>query len=290
MPENTVGNGGMRFSRAVLPEVETRISVQVAPGSVCDLYHPSAPDHRFQLDADDRGIVRFHAKARADAGPVELNLACKRPGQSDEMYTVSLTADGRLARLPEEDEPPLGERRAPLEGDPMLPSNEELLAGGYPRRPNPDKEPARYARWLDIVLRPYTVVPIRRVAHPRVSFSRPDLPPNLAGPTLPLPPPSFVRGMFNASSSTWSGVECTKPFGQFGTSKLSGMFPGSLHHLTYRFTRRLRSGSASITAGPICTRQARIPNASFGPAGFSQIIGCGLSYYHSRRGPSRAFR
>jgi hypothetical protein len=52
-----------RVGRRVPPEQATLVTVQVKPRSICYLYHPKAPERRIQIDADNRGVLRFHAKA-----------------------------------------------------------------------------------------------------------------------------------------------------------------------------------------------------------------------------------
>ena len=61
MPENS--SRVMRLERTVFPGVETLLSIQMLPKSVCPLYHLEVPDQRFQVDADDHGIVHFRARA-----------------------------------------------------------------------------------------------------------------------------------------------------------------------------------------------------------------------------------
>ncbi|MGO9235077.1 MAG: hypothetical protein ACLP4V_13785 [Methylocella sp.] len=111
-----------------------------------------------------------------------------------------------------------GTLRPPLDGDRLALSNQELVARGYPPRPDPDKAPSHYARWLRQVSRPVTRVDPRKVPHPGVTFARSQQTrqssPQLRSPTLPLPPP-LVRPLFNSNWNTWSGAHLTNPDAQF---------------------------------------------------------------------------
>lgn len=53
---------------------------------------------------------------------------------------------------------PAGYTRPPLAGDPMSYSQEELMRGDYPRRPDPVSHPPAYAHWLEQVSRPATIL------------------------------------------------------------------------------------------------------------------------------------
>src|SRR5277367_968515 len=56
----------------VFPETETLLTIQTDPHAVCHLRHASRSEEGLQLDADERGIVRFHARAAKGAKPIEL--------------------------------------------------------------------------------------------------------------------------------------------------------------------------------------------------------------------------
>jgi hypothetical protein len=203
----------------ILPETETLISIQTTPGAVCSLSHPQIKGQSLQLDADDDGIVRFHAKAAAGAKPIELHLESKGGGGSKIRHTIELRSGPRApgaetikaAATPARKK---GKVRPALQGDPLALPNRELVKKGYPPRPNPVKNPARYARWLRIVSEPFTIVSDRTVPHPGVSFGHPQPRAVLQSPTLPLPPP-MLGTMFNSNSSIWSGAYLTNPSAQF---------------------------------------------------------------------------
>ncbi len=233
-----------RSHHTVLPEVETLLSIQTYPKAVCFLYHDELKDRRMQLDADDNGVVRFHAKAHKDWQPIEVHLEYTGEHGIPARHTVALRGDtehGAPLSPNEVHAPLVGGLRPPLEGDPLVLSNQELVARGYPPRPDPKHSPARYARWHRIVSRPYTAVNPRLVPHPEVSFSHaypvrqrksptlPLSPPHtglrLGSPTLPLPPP-LVRPMFNSNSGIWSGASLTNPTKEFCAIQADWTVPG----------------------------------------------------------------
>lgn len=226
-----------RVERALLPEVETLVTVQAAPNAVCFLGHEQAAGQRLQLDADEQGLVRFHARPPKNGQAIELELECAAEDGATTHHKIALRADVRGASAPAPAPSAHGTLRPALAGDPMALSNRELLAHGYPPRPDPASSPARYARWHRRVSRPFTQVSPTKIVHPGVTFSRPQprlhtqaqmrpaLPPQLFSPTLPLPPP-FARPMFNANWNTWSGAYLTRPASQFFWIEADWSVPG----------------------------------------------------------------
>ena len=248
MPTESKHNKATRSEHRVLPEMETMVSVQTIPRAVCFLYHDQAKDQRMQLDADEEGIVRFHVKASKESQPVEMLLECSGDDGKKRIHIISLQGGPHPGAPASPPAAPAGSAgggklHPPLAGDPLALSNEELVRLGYPRRPDPVKSPARYARWHRLVSRPFTRVNPRRVAHPGVSFAKsqaskapspesptlplppPRLPPKLFSPTLPLPPPA-ARAMFNANFNIWSGAYLTNPVAQFFWIQADWKVPG----------------------------------------------------------------
>jgi hypothetical protein len=108
--------------------------------------------------------------------------------------------------------------RPALQGDPNAPSNRELVARGYPPRPDADPASDGYRRWLSLVSQEFEVVSPRAVARPR-RYAAPaeaaPLRPSPAGPstespTLPVPPPGPDK-RFDFLSSNWSGAVVPNP-------------------------------------------------------------------------------
>src|ERR1700722_3564618 len=231
-------SGSIRVTRShhtVLPEAETLISVQTHPKAVCFLCHDHLRNRRIQLDADDNGIVRFYARAHKDWRPIEVHLEFTADAGIPTRLTFALRGaaqHGALLSPNEGHAPSVGTVLPSLEGVPLALSNQELMARGYPPRPDPEQSPARYARWHRIVSRPYTAVNPRLVPHADVSFSHSKAARQSRSPTLPLPPPNphpgsrfassalplprpLAQPIFNSNSNIWSGATITNPINQF---------------------------------------------------------------------------
>ena len=219
-----------RSVRSVLPEVEAMLSIQTAPKAVCTLCHDEAKGQTLRLDADDQGIVRFHARASKGSKPIEVHLEWTGPGGARSRHTIEIRNDARDAASPNASTGAgmpagVGKMHPPLQGDFLALSNQELLKAGYPPRPDPVLAPTRYARWLRIVSRPFTRVGPRTEPHPEVAFSPKRPPLQIMSPTLPLPPP-IGHAMFNATSDNWSGPYYTSPAAQFFWIQSSWTVPG----------------------------------------------------------------
>jgi hypothetical protein len=224
-----------RIECRVPPERAIPVTVQVIPQSVCFFYHPEAPGRRLQLDADDQGLVRFHARALTGAEPTEFHLECRGGDGQMELYTISLSSDIHYtaAMNGDELEPAAmveGEERPALEGDPMAPSNLELVSRGYPPRPDPEKAPAQYARWLKNVSRSYTRISTRLAAHPeygevkRGPFEK-SLPSAPRGGTFRQGQQTAAGWTDNHISSSWCGAYYTHPINQFAYIQADWIVP-----------------------------------------------------------------
>jgi hypothetical protein len=222
-------NRGERIERRVPLEAETPITLLVPPRAVCQLYHPDQPDQRLQLDADDRGVVRIHATAKVGAPPIELLLEYQDDNGRGWRHAVTVSAE--VHYTPEMSTPELldvplvaGSVRPPLEGDLATLSTAELVARGYPPRPDAAKAPARYAQWLRTVTRPSTVVSPRTVAHPELSHSPDSIGRDTAEALTGTGQPGSEA---NANFTTWCGAYVTKPTGQFYNMSASWTVPAS---------------------------------------------------------------
>ena len=95
--------------------------------------------------------------------------------------------------LPDFKSPP-----APPAGfDPLKATNDELIAAGLPRRPDPEKQPGLYAKWTAVMSRPLTFVPTKfsLVTTPRDALLR-GLTPAVAK----------AGASANSTSTNWSGA------------------------------------------------------------------------------------
>jgi len=139
---------------------------------------------------------------------MRLSLSCTRADGRSESYALTIRADAN-APLPSPQRAfaPLGTLRPPLGQDALALSDRELVARGYPPRPDKVKAPGPYAKWLYIVSHAFTQVGSRKVGRPDVSFA----------PTLPLPPPrlrnsrSNGKSIFDYTTDTWSGAVVSDP-------------------------------------------------------------------------------
>ena len=232
-----------RSRPTLLPEVETLLSIRTHPKATCYLYHDQFKDQRLQLDADDNGVIRFHAKAHKDWQPIDVHVEYTGENGLQHRHTLSLRGDtnhGAVISPNEVAAPAVGNVRPALDGDPLALSNRELIRRGYPPRPDPIKSPARYARWHRNISRSYTAVTPRLERHPDVSFAHPRAVGRVEAPTLPLPPPRsglaftpsipipppMVRPIFNANWNSWSGAYLTQPINQFSYIQADWPVPG----------------------------------------------------------------
>lgn len=183
------GNAAPLMRVTVVPASETPIWVKTSPNAKCTLHPDGLNDakHSLHLYADEDGMVRFHTRSAAESDThAKLVLRCQAGGITT-IHPIEL----RAAFAPTSDMPApvvptqrAGIPRPAFTGDPMAPSNDELLRMGYPPRPDPQKAPQAYASWLRMISKPATFIPPQMVASN-----------SIAGPTAQL------------NYSTWSGFE-----------------------------------------------------------------------------------
>jgi hypothetical protein len=155
------------------PTVE--MAVQTSPGADCSLHRQglTGAANQMHLMADGEGLVRFYTNASGAAPP--------RPGRS--LALDCTLEDGRTAPTQLIDplhaaafaaaravQPPttVSSWRPALVDDPMALTQAELLARGYPPRPEPAKAPDRYARWRQVVSIPARQTSAKTVPHPSI--------------------------------------------------------------------------------------------------------------------------
>jgi hypothetical protein len=125
-------------------------SIHLQPGLQCMLYAPGAePAKGIPVFTDDDGYARFHA-VRAAAGNAikSLKLDCKNAAGQTSTYTVDLTSAETFAPHPVDLASERGTDRPALKGDPLSYTQEQLIQSGYGLRPDPRRDPAAYALWL----------------------------------------------------------------------------------------------------------------------------------------------
>lgn len=131
---------------------------KVAPGAECSLHlaGDADPSHALHLFADDDGVVSFAADSQASSDAAQAVLDCNEAGVAHP-YAVDFRDAAIRTR------PAIARRadaviRPALSGDPRLVTQAELVKGGYPLRPDPDRSPAMYATWLRAVSTPTELV------------------------------------------------------------------------------------------------------------------------------------
>jgi hypothetical protein len=108
-----------------------------------------------------------------------------------------------------------GEVRPALQGDLMAPSNEELVAKGYPPRPDPGTSPMQYERWLSNVSRSWKQVSSRRVAHPEYGHVRREECEEKDAQAQGLSRKAVASRTVNHDNSHWCGAYYSHPAKQF---------------------------------------------------------------------------
>jgi Peptidase A4 family len=160
------------------PDVQTPVVLQTEPDAACDL-HPAgvaAPSQTMRLYGNIEGYVRFHFTPKQDTQDAYLQLDCTTP-EAVTTHPLHL----RIAASPADDMPapeasvpvPAGSKVLPALTDEAARqlSDEDVIAQGYPPRPNYAQPPAAYARWLGLVSRPMTILPSHSVSRSDISHA-----------------------------------------------------------------------------------------------------------------------
>ena len=144
-----------RVVRTIRPDGESVIAIPTGrPWAACtlDAAEASGADDALEVFADDEGVARVRARPtdpRASTAPMRLDCA-------DETGTFSVAVDIVVDPAAPRSPPmpaPKGRVRPALAEDPTSLTPEELVARGFPPRPDPVGDPSRYASWLEIASR-----------------------------------------------------------------------------------------------------------------------------------------
>ena len=165
---------GTAVQQTIAPAKLSEVYVNSLPNAVCTLraHDDSSAVRNLTLYADDQGQVRFHAQADAETdNPATLDLQCETDSQvmdhniqlraNTAIAEANATRAGATVRAPQ-----AGRVRPALTGDPMQPSQEQLLTLGYPIRPDPVKSPEAYTTWLGMVTKETTVIDAKTAPQP----------------------------------------------------------------------------------------------------------------------------
>ena len=160
------------------PDVPTAVVLQAEPDAACDLHAAGVndPSHTMRLYGNIEGYVRFHFTPNQDIQDAYLQIDCTTSAAVT-THAVHL----RIAETPTADMPtpesvipaPKGSKVRPALTDEAarLLSDEEVIAQGYPPRPDSIESPDAYAAWLEHVSRPMTILPPHWVSRTDISHS-----------------------------------------------------------------------------------------------------------------------
>lgn len=151
----------------ITPHVQTPIILKTEPDAACDLHAEgiSDPSHTLRFYANGDGYIQVHVTARQESEQGErVQLDCTAAGKVIR-YPLHL----RAASSPTVEMPapqiirptPKGSRVLPAltEEDSQRLSDDDLSRLGYPRRPDARASRDKYAKWLERVSQPLTLVP-----------------------------------------------------------------------------------------------------------------------------------
>jgi hypothetical protein len=149
---------------ASLPEA---IALSLPPSTEC-IVHPegtSSDETQYRVTARADGEARFSLEpALVGRWGSRLALECTLGGSPQGHYVIDLADRSTFIAKEHKDLEPkrIGTRPA-LTGDLSALSRSDLLRDGYPPRPDANRQPESYAKWLNAVTRPtdiYDTVPI----------------------------------------------------------------------------------------------------------------------------------
>ena len=218
--DGTAGRPSVGDKEAVTTEAITAtastaqksITIASTPNAEC-LLRSSNPKNAQTMPvwADDTGIIHLWGPQTSTSETYALN--CKENGITVQ-HAIDLADAATFLPAKPSAAPP--RKILPALSDPTSPSQAALIAAGYPPRPNPGT-PA-YAKWLEIVSAPATLVPQHPVTMPDLQFGLSFGPNNWAGLELdaantryvvalsgfPVPPMGVSAS--NSAASFWSGL------------------------------------------------------------------------------------
>jgi len=184
-------------------------SVRALPGLQCQLHTTgSATTQGVTVFTNGDGYARFYAvRATADDPARRLALNCKDPAGKTTSFTVDLASEDTFTPRPIDLSKEPGTDRPALKGDPLTYSEGQLIQAGYGVRPDPTKDAAAYARWLDAASKPARLLgdnkPLQRKHGPRVTTSSDGL---WTGSVLTgAPDYSLVEATFNVPTGIPGG-------------------------------------------------------------------------------------
>ncbi|MGP0074464.1 MAG: G1 family glutamic endopeptidase [Bryobacteraceae bacterium] len=186
-------------------------SVRALAGLQCLIYpEGSTPSAGLTVFTDDDGYARFHAVRQTAADKVQrLTLDCKDSAGRPSVFSVDLTSDETFAPRPLNLATERGTDRPALAGDPLSYSQSELIQAGYGLRPDPEKEPDAYSRWLASAVQPGRMLEAKRPSSHSHTVTK-ETAPYWVGSVLGGSPSYIsVEGNFNVPKGIPGGDETT---------------------------------------------------------------------------------
>jgi hypothetical protein len=148
--------------------------------------------------------MMFDSNTDITAGP-SLSFHCIAPDNTETIEKIDMPAltAAQSARQADALKPlPGAVTRPPLTGDPQAPTQVQLVAMGYPHRPDARLSPAAYSKWLKHVSQPAVGVAPGLVQHPN----------------------SFAS-ITNTTTTAWAGAGLLQPSTTYVEARANGYVP-----------------------------------------------------------------
>ncbi len=223
--------------RTLAPDAPTLVSLQSLPDAACELGAAGVAE-TLKVRSDDRGVITFHALPIANAdNTAQLTLTCTNAAGVQRVHPIQfeageaavpseVAAAAAIEALPH----PGATVRPALVGDPNGYTSDQLVALGFPPRPDSDAAGGAYARWLSEVTQPMKVIP------PNLRDS--GLFHGPARGASSAPSSSGAASSSNSTSNNWSGLLLDGPkqyaaiFGWYPVPKVSAQSGFANSHST----------------------------------------------------------
>ncbi len=210
-------------------------TIYAEPGLQCKLYPVGGvPSQGVPVSTDSDGYARFHALRAASADAARrLILDCTDAAGKPSSFSANLASEETFVPHPIDIASERGIERPALAGDPRQMTQLQLVQQGYGLRPDPEKDPAAYSRWLASASAPGKMLFTRRPnlhVHNVITTSSPWW----VGSVL-TGAPSYVsveatfnvpRAIPGGDATTSTGVSIWNGIGGFGTG--SGLIQGGI--------------------------------------------------------------
>lgn len=148
----------------IAPNVQTPIVLKTMADAACDLHAVGTSDTRtMRFYANGEGYVKIHATAREGMeGRVQVDCSSNGKAVSYPLHLLASSSPTADMPAPQSHVPtPKGSKVRPglTEAQAQSLTDDELANLGYTERPDVLSSPDQYAKWLDHVSRPMTVLP-----------------------------------------------------------------------------------------------------------------------------------